>query len=252
MKLDHDRGGSGTRLLVLLHGLGATRDVWAPMLAHVEKHWSGSWIAPDLRGHGRSAHTQSYALGQHAADVAELVLGADSWSEIVLVGHSMGGAVALALASGWFGIVPARAFGLGIKVEWTAEALTQLAKLAATPARLFETKELAVDRYLKVSGLIGLVANDSAAANAGVARTEKGWRLAADPATSSVGSPPMHAMMAAAQSPVHLARGGDDAIVTLDQLRAFDPDAIELPGLGHNAMVQDPEAVWRWIAERLA
>jgi pimeloyl-ACP methyl ester carboxylesterase len=110
MTLEHDRGGNGDRLLVLLHGLGATRDVWRPMIE--ANRWDESWIAPDLRGHGASSHADNYSLGCHAADVAELIAG--SWREIVVLGHSMGGAVGLALASGWFGVVPSRVYGLGI------------------------------------------------------------------------------------------------------------------------------------------
>jgi pimeloyl-ACP methyl ester carboxylesterase len=252
MKLDYDRGGAGPRLLVLLHGMGATREVWGPLVATIGTRWEGSWIAPDLRGHGRSAHANNYALGLHAADVAELVQGADDWSEIVVLGHSMGGVVALALASGWFGIVPSQVFGLGIKVSWTPEELAQLAKLAATPARSFETREAAIDRYLKVSGLTGLVSPDSPAASAGVGKGPDGWRLAADPATASIGAPPMRALLAAAKASTHLARGESDAMVAHDQLAAFDSAAVTLTGVGHNAMVQDPIAVWRWLEERRA
>ena len=121
MKLDTDRGGDGPRLLVLLHGLGATRHVWRPMLAG--GRWGGSWLVPDLRGHGASPHATNYGLGQHAADVTELVQSAGAWEEIVILGHSMGGAIALALASGWFGIQPSRVFGLGIKVAWSDDEL---------------------------------------------------------------------------------------------------------------------------------
>ena len=39
MKLASDRGGEGTRLLVLLHGLGATRKCGRPMLA--ASRWHG-------------------------------------------------------------------------------------------------------------------------------------------------------------------------------------------------------------------
>jgi pimeloyl-ACP methyl ester carboxylesterase len=252
MKLEADHGGTGPRLLVLLHGLGATREVWQPMLATPDSHWDGSWIAPDLRGHGRSAYAKTYALGQHAADVAELVLSAGVWSEVVVVGHSMGGAIALALASGWFGIMPAYVFGLGIKVAWTPEEIFQLGNMAAAPARIFESRDSAIARYLKVSGLTGLVTPVSIAAMAGIREIDHGWRLAADPAAASVGAPPMRAMTAAAQASIHLARGAADTIVTHDQLFAFDPSTTDLAGLGHNAMVQNPEAVWQWLRECLA
>jgi pimeloyl-ACP methyl ester carboxylesterase len=46
---------------------------------------------------------------------------------------------------------------------------------------------------------------------------------------------------------VVLARGEHDAMVTGDQLRALTPDAVDLPGLGHNAHVEDPGAVLRLL-----
>ena len=45
-------GGQGDRLLVLLHGMGATAGVWSRMLA--EPRWHGRWLALDLPGHGGS------------------------------------------------------------------------------------------------------------------------------------------------------------------------------------------------------
>ena len=247
MKLEYDRGGEGSRLLVLLHGMGATRHVWKPMLESVPARWNGSWIAPDLRGHGASPHATSYALGLHAADVAELVLANGVWSEIVVVGHSMGGVIALALASQWFGIAPARVFGLGIKIAWTDNELAQLTKMASAPVRWFATREEAVDRYLKVSGLAGLVDSNSAMAVSGVVRGEQGWRLAADPATASIGRPPASSLIVAASAPIHLSRGETDALVNLRMLRACDAGAVDIPGAGHNAMVDKPGAVWDWM-----
>lgn len=249
MKLAFDRGGDGDRLLVLLHGLSATRQVWENFVAAVP--WRDSWIAPDLRGHGASAHAESYALGHHAADVAELIASTGPWREFVVIGHSMGGVVALALASGCFGFTPARVFGLGIKVAWTDEELSRLRDMAAAPARVFATREEAIARYLKTSGLAGLIGNTSTAATTGVAQLENGWRLAADPKTASVGAPPMSALLAAAQVPCHLARGEADRMVTAEQLRAHDSDATDLAGVGHNAMVENPRAVWSWIEARL-
>ena len=244
MKLEHDRGGAGARLLVLLHGLGATRHVWRGFLD--AKRWNGSWIAPDLRGHGASAHASSYSLGLHAADVAETIQALGHFDEIVVLGHSMGGVIALALASGWFGIAPARAFGLGIKVSWNDDERAGMAKMAGMPVKTFASKDEAIARYLKISGLAGFTAPHSEAAQAGIARAAEGWRPAFDPATASIGQPPMKELLAAAQAPIHLACGDADAMVTRDQMAAFDSDARSLPG-GHNVMVENPNAVWDWI-----
>jgi pimeloyl-ACP methyl ester carboxylesterase len=251
MTLPADRGGSGERLIVLLHGLGATRHVWERMLDLAPARWNGRWIAPDLRGHGASARALSYGLGLHASDVAELVLTSGAYRELVIVGHSMGGVIALALASGWFGVTPARCFGLGIKVAWSADELAKLDELASAMPRAFATKDEAVARYLKSAGLTGLIEPGSRAAKAGVSTDDAGWHLAADPATASVGAPPMQALIAAAKAPVHLARGEGDRMVSLDQLRVFDPEAIDLPG-AHNAMIERPDAVWHWIESKRA
>ena len=244
MNLEFDRGGDGALLLVLLHGLGATRHVWRGFLD--AGHWKGSWIAPDLRGHGASAHASSYALGLHAADVAETIIGAGNFDEIIIIGHSMGGAIALALASGWFGIAPRRVFGLGIKVAWTEDERAGMAKMAAMPVKTFASKDEAVARYLKISGLAGFVAPNSEAALAGLAQTKDGWRPAFDPTTASIGPPPMRALMSAAQAPIHLACGANDTMVTREDLAVYDADARVLPG-GHSAMVENPQAVWTWV-----
>ena len=251
MKLAFDSGGDGTRLLVLLHGLGTTHHVWQRMLADANVRWRGSWLAPDLRGHGISPPAKSYALGHHAADVADLVQTSSEWSEIVVVGHSMGGMIALALATGWFGITPSHAFGLGIKIVWSKDELSRLDEMAAAPVRRFGTKDEAIARYLKVSGLAGLVATDSPMAEAGVVHDSGGWRLAADPNTASVGPPPMRALTAATQAPLHLARGEADKMVTHDHLRTYDSAAVDFSGVGHNAMIENPGAVWDWLNGRL-
>jgi pimeloyl-ACP methyl ester carboxylesterase len=209
------------------------------MLAH--NRWDGSWIAPDLRGHGASAHAQGYALGLHAADVAETM--GSNWREIVVLGHSMGGAVALALASGWFGVQPARALGLGIKCVWNADELAGLDKMAAAPLRWFATKDEAAARFLKVAGLPA--ASD---AGAGIVQGEQGWRLAADAQTATIGPPPMAALVAAAMCPIRLARGETDRMVSAEQLRSFDAKAIDIAGAGHNAMADAPDAVWDWLS----
>jgi pimeloyl-ACP methyl ester carboxylesterase len=248
VKLEADRGGDGPRLLVLLHGLGATRQVWNRLIA--ANRWTGRWIAPDLRGHGASPHASDYSLEAHAADIAELLKQEADGSDIVLFGHSMGGVVALALAGGRSGAALVRVFGLGIKVAWSDDERAGMQKMAATPARIFATRDEGVARYLKVSGLAGLVASDSAEALSGVAQSESGWRLAYDPATASVGPPPMEVLMARARAPVHLARGETDAMVSREQLAVYDRHAHQIAG-GHNTMVENPAAVWDWIDEKL-
>ncbi|HWA02669.1 MAG TPA: alpha/beta hydrolase [Rhizomicrobium sp.] len=246
MNLAFDRGGEGPRLFVLLHGLGATRQVWNNLTGG--GGLGASWIAPDLRGHGESPHAGDYQVGTHAADVGALVRAAGRWNEIVVVGHSMGGVIALAMADCSV-LAPVRVFGLGIKVAWNVDELAGMEKFAHAPARTFATEEEAVARHLKVSGLSGLLAPESEDARAGVKPVAGGWRLACDPASASIGAPRMPELMAAARVPVHLACGSRDGLVSREQLAAYDRDAIDLPG-GHNVMVENPDAVRKWIESR--
>jgi pimeloyl-ACP methyl ester carboxylesterase len=237
--------------LVLLHGLGATRGVWAPMLAQADDRWPGEVLAPNLRGHGRSPRANSYALRSFAADVGGMLAQQNLADGYIVLGHSMGGVVGLALASGLFGPPPKRALGLGVKVAWTDEEAAGLKALAEKPAKLFATRDEAVERYLKASGLIGLVDPGSEMALEGVVEDHGGWRLACDPRTAEVGPPPMKMLVTGAQCPFALACGETDRMVSVEQLRAWDPEAEALAGLGHNAMVEDPSAVWDWVHRKL-
>ena len=81
------RGGSGSPTLILLHGLGANGEVWNRMLPIVRERWHGTWIVPDLRGHGRSGHRAPYSYGAHASDIASLL---PQDEEVTVIGHSMG------------------------------------------------------------------------------------------------------------------------------------------------------------------
>jgi pimeloyl-ACP methyl ester carboxylesterase len=237
-------GGAGEPALLLLHGLGATGEVWAGMRGLLGERWRGRWVIPDLRGHGRSSHAAAYSFGQHAADVAGLFRPGE---RVVVAGHSMGGVVGIALASGWFGVAVVGVVGVGIKVSWTEAELARVSELAARPVRWFEGRDEAAARFLRVGGLEGLAPPDGELVASGLVAEGGRWRLAADPATMAVGAPDMAGLLAAARAPVRLACGQSDGLVDVEELRRHDPGAVELAGLGHNAHVEDPERVLRLL-----
>lgn len=81
--------------LVLLHGIGASGEDWEyqiPVFALLCRV-----IVPDLRGYGRSPKGGAYTVEAFAADVWALLARLDI-ERFNLVGHSMGGAVALRMA----------------------------------------------------------------------------------------------------------------------------------------------------------
>ncbi len=244
-----EEGGSGGPTLVLLHGLGCNADVWEGMKPLVRKEWPGRWIIPDLRGHGRSAHRGPYGYAGHAADVAGLL----KQHEVVFaVGHSMGGIVGIALATGWYGVSVRSAIAFGVKIRWTPEEVAKLHALAKSPVRWFDTEAEAVDRYLKVSGLIGLIDPQSPAAKSGVRQQGDRFRLASDPGINGAAGPEVAPFVTAAQAPLRFAAGSNDPMCALADMQPFDPKPHIFEGAGHNVHVERPGELWKFIRNTIA
>lgn len=95
---ERGNGANTTRpVLVFLHYFGGSSRAWFPLIDLLE--YTFYCVAPDLRGWGDSEATEtSYAVAQVADDIAALIadLNIDRY---ILVGHSMGGKAALALAA---------------------------------------------------------------------------------------------------------------------------------------------------------
>lgn len=245
-RLFAQRGGTGDRLLVLLHGMGANAEVWQPMLASVDRHWDGRWIAPDLRGHGRSIKDGPFDLHTFARDVADLVAG-EKASEIVVAGHSFGGVIAALLGAGEFDLPVTGVAAFSVKLDWSDEDVARMHGLAARPAQDFATHEEAAARALAFAGLKGLAAIDSPVARTGVEANGERFRTAFNTQVFGGTGKDVPESMRLCRTPLRLATGEHDAMAPLAPMRALDPDAVTLPGVGHNAHWEDPEAVWRFV-----
>jgi pimeloyl-ACP methyl ester carboxylesterase len=231
-------GGSGDPVLLLLHGLGATGDVWDGWRPLLGRRWPGRWLAPDLPGHGGSPPLAAYSFDAFAGAVAVIV---PPDCPVVVLGHSLGGVVGLTLASGGFPVSVQAVIGLGIKVAWTDEDVRRAEAVARRPPAWFASRDEAATRYLRVSGLTGLLAAGDPAVDAGLLQRGGQWRLAADPAAFAPGVPDVTQLVARSQAPVTLARGEHDPMNTDQQLAGLGVPVVTLPGLGHNAHVEDPE-----------
>ncbi|MGK4590831.1 alpha/beta fold hydrolase [Amycolatopsis sp. w19] len=84
-----ETGPSGGVPVVLLHALGSKAGTWDDFAGRLARRV----VAVDLPGHGDSAHVENYSLDAMADGVGELL-----GDEADLVGHSMGGRVAVLLA----------------------------------------------------------------------------------------------------------------------------------------------------------
>ena len=94
-RVSYRTAGSGPALL-LLHGIANSSETWervAPLLSE-----RFTLIAPDLMGHGASATPRGdYSLGAHASGARDIAtaLGHD---RMTVVGHSLGGGIAMQFA----------------------------------------------------------------------------------------------------------------------------------------------------------
>jgi pimeloyl-ACP methyl ester carboxylesterase len=87
--------GSGP-LVVLLHGIAGSSTTWERVIPRLTAHYRV--IAPDLLGHGESAKPRGdYSLGAYANLVRDL-LGVLGEERGTIVGHSLGGGVAMQFA----------------------------------------------------------------------------------------------------------------------------------------------------------
>jgi 3-oxoadipate enol-lactonase len=107
IELAYTRRGKGTPL-VLLHGYPLDHHLWDDVAPLLEDTFD--LILPDLRGFGESTTVDSaFTVDDYASDIAGLLdqLGIQ---KTAIVGHSMGGYVALAFAR----LYPERVSGLGL------------------------------------------------------------------------------------------------------------------------------------------
>ncbi len=82
--------------LLLLHGVTRCWRDWEPILPPLLREWRV--IALDQRGHGASAHAQSYLVTDYVADAVRFVR--EQFREpITVMGHSLGAMVAAGLAA---------------------------------------------------------------------------------------------------------------------------------------------------------
>ena len=97
VKLYYEETGAGEPAMVFVHGWCCDRTHFAPQAAHFSA--TRCCVSLDLRGHGESDKpADGYTIPAFAEDVA-FVCDELGLRKPVIVGHSMGGAIALSLAA---------------------------------------------------------------------------------------------------------------------------------------------------------
>ena len=132
-KLHYKELGKGMPV-VLLHGFAEDTEVWQHQQYALSQHYR--LILPDLPGSGQSAPVEDMSMEALADTVKEIidhaVAGETGFTGVVMIGHSMGGYIALAFAEKY----PALLRGLGL-FHSTAFADTQEKKATRRRGILF-------------------------------------------------------------------------------------------------------------------
>jgi len=94
--LNYAEGPAAGPPLVLLHGITTAWQAWMPVIPSLAMRWQV--FALDLRGHGKSGRVSGrYRLQDYVADTASFLL-MQVKSPAAVIGHSLGGLVALGAA----------------------------------------------------------------------------------------------------------------------------------------------------------
>lgn len=97
ISLHYETHGASGRQMLLLHGTTGRSTSFSPLVPYLRDE--ATLYIPDLRGHGRSGHVPGgYRVVDFAADIASFIKGRMQKSAVI-VGHSLGGLIGIALAA---------------------------------------------------------------------------------------------------------------------------------------------------------
>ncbi|MEV5840190.1 alpha/beta hydrolase [Nocardia sp. NPDC052112] len=236
--------GTGPTLL-LLHGLGQTADLWTGVLELLDKHRSGRWIVIDLPGHGRSARLPDYSYESMTRAVAEVL---DPDEPLIILGHSLGGVIAIMLGSGRYGLDIQAVCALGVKPDPWPEGADDVARaMATTPPQAFPSKAVATDHLLSL--ISAQAATDAATPtvrrwwDTATAEHDGAWTLCLDQQVYAVGTHDMQKVVSQCRAPLILAAGTLDPLGSPEHLLELDRHAVLLDGEDHYPHLHNPESL---------
>jgi len=238
------RGDPARPTLILLHGGGANAHWWDAVAPALAEHFHV--IALDFRGHGDSDHPDEREPGAFQHDVSALLTHLDE-PQAVLIGHSMGGHVAVRHAATCAPDARPRALVAVELARGGGSRERRRMRLALAARRTYASREDAVARFRFLPPAPHADEETRRHVAEHSIRTE-GDRFGFKFDPRWFGLPPApRPELSRIGSPTLLVRGVESTLLTAegaDALAREIPDAriAAIPGAGHNVHVERPEA----------
>ena len=242
--------------LVLLHGLGGSGEDWAAAAKLLAKDFTVR--ALDLPGSARGPRP---GTGYEVGPLARWVLGKIGQKPVLLAGHSLGGRVAGEMAA----LAPDRVRALALvsplgsapysfidRLKW--KAMSRRALLESVPESSLKNAA-GYGFAVHGPGRAGFVARTLAT------RTGPAGKDTAHAAEKYVdgvlAARPLAERLKGTSMPLLLVTGARDPLAPAEELRAIlgaRPDAalLEMPGIGHYALLEDPPRLARALRDFFA
>jgi len=230
---DLPQDGTGGAVVVFLHGLGSASSCVFPRVAADPVLAARRSLLVDLLGFGYSDRPErfSYSLDDHAAAVVAL-LDAEGLAGCCVVGHSMGGTIAIVLAAARPDLVGGL---LVAEPNLDSNGGDPSSSIAAQDEAAYVAKGHAavVARFSADRRAVGYAATLRVASPVAMHRSARGLLVPREPSAGAL----LHGL----SIPRTLAIGGDNLpYPDATPARAAGVEIAVLPNTGHNLMVEDP------------
>lgn len=247
-------GPEGASGLILVHGGAAHARWWdhiAPLLTVGRRV-----LAVDLSGHGDSGRRAAYSLDGWAEEVMAVAAAGGIAGPPIVLGHSMGGFVALR-AAGLFGSQLAGIVVIDSPVQdLTPEDRAARQQRAFGPLRVYPTREAAIGRFHPIPDQPTLPFVLHHVAETSIRAVDGGWSWKFDPAVFGrvQGTPQLLRQLDCRVALFHAEHGivpPQTSELMYDSLGQLAP-LIEIPAAGHHVMLDQPIALVTAIRTLLA
>lgn len=249
---DESGSAAGGVPIVFLHGGGANAHWWDHLASALSA--SGPVYALDFRGHGDSEYPASRHVGAFNDDLEDLV----AWlarEDVILIGHSLGAAVALDHASRF---AATRALVLVDLARGGNPETGRRARLALSLRRTYRSREDAVARFrfLPESSHASEALRASIGGRSVREESDGRFGYKFDPGWFGLPSRP-RPDLGQVRCPTLLVRGQESALLTPEAAEAFVAEVpsaswIEIADAGHHVLVDQPGRLLAAIRDFLA